>query len=200
MSRSQGLERFLGCLNGWTCESALPLDLERDAWYVHHRVAVQLTLPLGPERTDCTAIWHRSYRFGTLTPVWQSRPHCHSALSVPRPHPFTATRHRTYRSHCHSTLNATCGTFTVDWQCELHCHSAPSVLDHLAIISMSILRAGSRPCLYRSLGIKRQVNRTVGPCDHVRMYQRGRLYSSREDGSSNIGGRDEPTGRYVCAF
>ena len=23
MSRSQGLERFLGCLNGWTCESAL---------------------------------------------------------------------------------------------------------------------------------------------------------------------------------
>ena len=127
MSRSQGLERFLGCLNGWTCESALPLDLERDAWYVHHRVAVQLTLPLGPERTDCTAIWHRSYRFGTLTPVWQSRPHCHSALSVPRPHPFIATRHRTYRSHCHSTLNATCGTFTIDWQCELHCHSAPSV-------------------------------------------------------------------------
>ena len=60
MSRSQGLERFLGCLNGWTCEFALPLDLERDAWYVHRRVAVNITLPLGPERTDCTATRHRT--------------------------------------------------------------------------------------------------------------------------------------------
>ena len=45
MSRSQGLERFLGCLNGWTCESALPLGPERDAWYVHRRVAVWVILP-----------------------------------------------------------------------------------------------------------------------------------------------------------
>ena len=135
MSRSQGLERFLGRLNGWTCEFALPLGPERDAWYVHHRVAVRLTLPVGPERTNCTA-----------------------------------TRHRSYRLHCHSALNAMRGTFTIEWQCELHCHSAPSVLDHLAIISMSILRAGSRPRLYRSLGIKRQANRTVGalrPRSHV---------------------------------
>lgn len=55
MSRSQGLERFLGCLNGWFCESALPLDLERDVRYVHHRVAVNITLPFDPERADCTA-------------------------------------------------------------------------------------------------------------------------------------------------
>ena len=160
MSRSQELERFLGCLNGWTCEFALPLDLERDVWYVHHRVAVNITLPLGPERADCTATRHRSYRFGTLTPVWQSRPHCHSAPSVPRPHPFTATRPRAYRF----------GMLTPVWQPRSHCHSAPSVLGHLAIISVSILRAGSCPRLYRSLGIKRQANRTVGalrPRSHV---------------------------------
>ena len=45
----------------WQCELhchsapsvliALPLGLERDAWYVHHRVAVNITLPLGPERS-----------------------------------------------------------------------------------------------------------------------------------------------------
>ena len=161
------------CHSAPSVPAALPLGIERDAWYVHHRVAVNITLPLGPERTQIPSL------------------HCHSAPSVPRPHPFTATRHRTYRLHCHSALNATCGTFTVDWQCELrchsalnvmrntftiewqcelHCHSAPSVLDHLAIISMSILRAGSRSRLYRSLGIKRQANRTVGalrPRSHV---------------------------------
>ena len=65
MSRSQGLERFLGCLNGWTCESALPLGPERDAWYVYHRLAVNITLPLGPERTQTPSL------------------HCHSAPSVP---------------------------------------------------------------------------------------------------------------------
>ena len=138
MSRSQGLERFLGCLNGWFCESALHPALNATR--------------------------------GTFTIERQCELHCHSAPSVPRPHPFTATRHRTYRSHCHSALNVMRSTFTVDWQCELHCHSAPSVLGHLAIISVSILRAGSRPRLYRSLGIKRQANRTVGalrPRSHV---------------------------------
>ena len=104
--------------------------------------------PSVPRSHPFTATRPRAYRFGTLTPVWQSRPHCHSAPSVPRPHPVTATRHRTDRSHCHSALNvtcstftgewqcemrchsapnATCGTFTIEWQCELHCHSAPSV-------------------------------------------------------------------------
>ena len=65
MSRSQELERFLGCSNGWTCESALPLDLERDVRYVHHRVAVNITLPLGPERTQTPSL------------------HCHSTSNVP---------------------------------------------------------------------------------------------------------------------
>ena len=180
MSRSQGLERFLGCLNGWTCESALPLGIDRtDRTATRPRTRRVVRSPsTGSEHH--TATRPRAYRLhchstpnatrGTFTIEWQCESHCHSALSVPRPHPFTATWPRAYRLHCHSALNATCGTFTVDWQCELHCHSAPSVLDHLAIISMSILRAGSRPRLYRSLGIKRQANRTVGalrPRSHV---------------------------------
>ena len=74
MSRSQGLERFLGCLNGLICESALPLDLERDAWYVHHRLAVRVTLPVGPERTQTPSL-HRHSALnamrGTFTIDWQ---------------------------------------------------------------------------------------------------------------------------------
>ena len=65
MSRSQGLERFLGCLNGWTCESALPL---------------------GPERTQIPSLHCHSAlnaTRGTFTIEWQCELHCHSALSVP---------------------------------------------------------------------------------------------------------------------
>ena len=43
--------------------------------------------------------------------------HCHSAPSVPRPHPFTATRPRAYRF----------GTLTPVWQPRSHCHSALNV-------------------------------------------------------------------------
>ena len=118
--------------------------------------------PSVPRPHPFTATRLRAYRFGTLTPVWQSRSHCHSAPSVPRPHPFTATRPRSYR---------------------LHCQSTPSVLGHPAIISVSILRAGSRPRLYRSLRIKRQANRTVGalrPRSHASVGQAILFWEGRE--------------------
>ena len=53
MSRSQGLEQFLGCLNGWTCESALPLGPERaqtPSLHCHSASIVPIVLPLGLER------------------------------------------------------------------------------------------------------------------------------------------------------
>ena len=116
MSRSQGLERFLGCLNGWTCESALPLDPERDVRYVHHRAAVNITLPLGPERTQTPSLHCHS---ASNVPIW----YAHARLAVPAALPLgpertdrTATRPRAYRLHCHSAPNVTCGTFTIEWQ------------------------------------------------------------------------------------
>ena len=60
--------------------------------YVHRRVAVQLTLPLGPERTDHTATRPSAYRFGTLDAIWQCETHCHSGLSVQYRVVGTATR------------------------------------------------------------------------------------------------------------
>ena len=85
--------------------------------YVHRRVAVQLTLPLGPERTDHTATRPSAYRFGTLDAIWQCETHCHSGLSVP-----PSYVHR--RVAVWMTLPC---TFTAEWQCNLHCHSGPSV-------------------------------------------------------------------------
>ena len=95
MSRSQGLERFLGCSNGWTCESALPLGLERDVRYVHRRLAVNIALPLGPERTQ-TPI--PSPPLGPERDAW----YVHHRVAVNITLPLgpertgrTATRHRT---------------------------------------------------------------------------------------------------------
>ena len=109
--------------------------------YVHRRVAVQPTLPLGSERTDHTATRPSAYRFGTLDAIWQCETHCHSGPSVQSRVGGTATRPRAYRSHCHSGLNVPPSyvhrrvavwmtlpcTFTAEWQCNLHCHSGPSV-------------------------------------------------------------------------
>ena len=98
MSRSQGLERFLGCLNGWTCESALPLDLERDAWYVHHRAAVNITLPLGPERTQTPSL---HCHLASIVPIW----YAHARLAVPAALPLGPGRAQAPSLHCHSTSN-----------------------------------------------------------------------------------------------
>ena len=85
--------------------------------YVHRRVAVQLTLPLGSERTDHTATRPSAYRFGTLDAIWQCETHCHSGPSVQPRVDHTATRPSAYRF----------GTLDAIWQCETHCHSGPSV-------------------------------------------------------------------------
>ena len=85
MSRSQGLERFLGCSNGWTCESALPLGIERDAWYVHRRLAVNITLPLGPERTQTPSLHCHS---ASIVPIW----YAHARLTVPAALPLGPER------------------------------------------------------------------------------------------------------------
>ena len=85
--------------------------------YVHRRVAVQLTLPLGSERTDHTATRPSAYRFGTLDAIWQCETHCHSGLSVQSRVGGTATRASAYRF----------GALDVEWQCETHCHSGLSV-------------------------------------------------------------------------
>ena len=98
MSRSQGLERFLGRLNGWTCEFALPLGPERDAWYVHHRVAVNITLPLGPERTQIPSLHCHS---APSVPIW----YAHARLAVPAALPLGPERTQTPSLHCHSASN-----------------------------------------------------------------------------------------------
>ena len=98
MSRSQELERFLGCLNGWTCESALPLDPERDVRYVHHRAAVNITLPLGPERTQTPSLHCHST---SNVPIW----YAHARLAVPAALPLGPERTQTPSLHCHSASN-----------------------------------------------------------------------------------------------
>ena len=98
MSRSQELERFLGCLNGWTCESALPLDPERDVRYVHHRAAVNITLPLGPERTQTPSLHCHS---ASNVPIW----YAHARLAVPAALPLGPERTQTPSLHCHSASN-----------------------------------------------------------------------------------------------
>ena len=109
--------------------------------YVHRRVAVQPTLPLGSERTDHTATRPSAYRFGTLDAIWQCETHCHSGPSVQyrvggtamhvhrrvavqltlplgsERTDHTATRPSAYRF----------GTLDAIWQCETHCHSGLSV-------------------------------------------------------------------------
>ena len=67
-------------------------SVDDTAMYVHRRVAVQLTLPLGSERTDHTATRPSAYRFGTLDAIWQCETHCHSGLSVQSRVGGTATR------------------------------------------------------------------------------------------------------------
>ena len=145
-------------------------------WYAHARLAVPAALPLGPERAQTPSLHCHS---ASIVPIW----YAHARLAVPAALPLGPERTQTPSLHCHSALNATRGTFTGEWQCELHCHSAPRVLGHLAIISMSILRAGSRPRLYRSLGIKRQANRTVGalrPRSHASVGQAILFWEGRE--------------------
>ena len=98
MSRSQGLEQFLGCLNGWTCESALPLGPERDVRYVHRRLAVNITLPLGPERTQTPSLHCHS---ASIVPIW----YAHARLAVPAALPLGPERTQTPSLHCHSASN-----------------------------------------------------------------------------------------------
>ena len=96
----------LHCHSGPSVPITLPLGHERStlvrslasgsvddtAMYVHRRVAVQPTLPLGSERTDHTATRPSAYRFGTLDAIWQCETHCHSGLSVQPRVDHTATR------------------------------------------------------------------------------------------------------------
>jgi len=60
--------------------------------YVHRRVAVQLILPLGSERTDHTATRPSAYRFGTLDAVWQCGWHCPVRSPSSGSATYTATR------------------------------------------------------------------------------------------------------------
>ena len=85
------------------CHSALGVPIR----HARRRVAVRVALPLGPERT-VPYVHHRVAVCGALpsalTTEWQCtarRPaRSPPSGSVSR----TATRPRTYRSHCHSTL------------------------------------------------------------------------------------------------
>ena len=109
--------------------AALPLDPERAVPYVHHRVAVYGVLP-----STLDAEWQCTARRPARSPPSGS-------VSC------TATRPRTYRTHCHSPLivpmrYARCrvavraalpSTLTTEWQCESHCHSTPNVPDALPL-------------------------------------------------------------------
>ncbi len=123
------------------------------------RVAVQLTLPNGIERTKAVRSGPSGSAIGTLGVEWQCHPHEAARLGPSGSAAYTAKWHRAYQSgtlrpewQCDRyargrvAVPPTRGrTLGAEWQCSLHCQMASSVPKRYAQARVAVrsVRSGS---------------------------------------------------------